>query len=65
MWVGVRGTREGEGERGVCGWLVWEDFKHRVTLTKWEDSQWWRCSGAIAVMGSWWNGTPIIYLGYV
>ena len=25
----------------VCGRYGWDDVLHRVSLTKWEDFQWW------------------------
>ena len=36
---------KGVGDRSCLRMAEWEDFLHRVTLTKWEDSRWWRCFG--------------------
>ena len=46
MGVGKVGGEPGNGGGAgiVCGWFGLEDFLHRVTLTTWEDSQWWRSS---------------------
>ena len=48
-------TRGGGGGAGYFFAVDW-DVLHRVSLTKWDDSHWWWCSGMKGCQRGWGSG---------